>query len=165
MKKLIYTLLTVILLANMACQKKIDVEKETKTIKDLINNETQAYLQNDTSKALSYFINDDFQTHLNASCDGFRLLKGWEELSKNLKNRASTGFGDPRSTKDFFQIKVVGNTAWAIYKDNWTYVDYFADGGVVKDTVKAFYSICTMNLEKIENEWKISSFSSYSPGN
>lgn len=163
MKILVYVLFTVIFLASMSCQKKVDIEKETEAIKALIHNETQAYIQNDTAKVLSYYIHDNFQTRLQANCDSFRLYKGWNELSTLFKSFNTSGFNNPKNTKDFFQIKVVGDIAWAIYKDNWTYTTTVTSQGNMKDTLITGYLLCTMNLEKKVNEWKISSFSLYQP--
>jgi hypothetical protein len=163
MKKLIYVLLIAILLVGMSCKKKVDIVKETEAIKALIHNETQAFLQNDTAKILSYYIKDDFQTRLSASCDTFILNKGWKELSTFFKKINMGGFSNSKNTKDFIQIKVVGDAAWAIYKDKWSYVTTVTTLGSTKDTLITVYLLCTMNLEKKVNEWKISSLSLYQP--
>jgi hypothetical protein len=73
------------------------------------------------------------------------------------------GSSNPKNTKDFIQIKVVGDAAWAIYKDNWTYVTTVTTLSNKIDTLITGYLLCTMNLEKKVNEWKISSFSLYTP--
>ena len=168
MKKFYFIILSCVVLLIYACKPKVDIEKETEAIKALIHNETQAYLQNDTAKVLSYYIQDDYQTRLNASCDTIELYKGWKELSTFLKNSLA-GLSNPKNTKDFIQIKVISDAAWAIYKDNWTYT-FVAKirtdaAGTTRDTilVEQRYLLCTMNLEKKLNEWKISSFSIYSP--
>ena len=73
---------------------------------------------------------------------------------------------NPKNTKDFIQIKVIGDAAWAIYKDNWyaTIVKAVTVPGGMRDTIitRSDNFLCTMNLEKKVNEWKISSSSIYS---
>jgi hypothetical protein len=166
MKKIYFIILSCVVLLIYACKPKVDIEKETEAIKALIHSETQAFLQNDTAKVLSYYIQDDYQTRLNASCDTIELYKGWKELSTFLKNNPA-GVSNPKNTKDFIQIKVIGDAAWAIYKDNWTYTLVAHLSGIGRDTIIAStgFLLCTMNLEKKLNEWKISSFSIYSPNN
>ena len=166
MKKLNFIILSCLVLLIYACKPKVDIEKETEAIKALINSETQAFIQNDTAKVLSYYIQDDYQTRLSASCKTFELYKGWKELSTFFKNNPA-GMSNPKNTKDFIQIKVVGDAAWAIYKDNWTstlVAKLTIDAsGTTRDTIlitKSFL-LCTMNLEKKLNEWKISSLSIY----
>jgi hypothetical protein len=163
MKKLVYALLIIALLANLSCQKKVDVAKETAAIKDLIYNETKAYLQNDTAKLLSFYVRDDFQTRLSANCDTFKLYKGWKELSTFFESINMSGLSNPKNSKDFIQIKVEGDAAWAIFKDNWSYVTQVTIPKGKRDTIMTGYLLCTMNLEKKMNEWKISSFSLYNP--
>ena len=168
MKKFYFIILSCLVLLIYACKPKVDIEKETEAIKALIHGETQAFIQNDTAKVLSYYIQDDYQTRLSASCDTFELYKGWKELSALFKNNP-IGISNPENTKDFIQIKVTGESAWAIYKDNWTYaiVKAVPVPGGMRDTIITTTSnlLCTMNLEKKVNEWKISSFSIYSPNN
>jgi ketosteroid isomerase-like protein len=168
MKKPYFIIIPCVVLIFYACKPKVDIEKETEAIKALINNETQAFLQNDTAKVLSYYIQDDYQTRLSVSCDTVRLYKGWKELSAFFKNVNLTGMSNPKNTKDFIQIKVTGDAAWAIYRDNWTNthvaVVQVDASGRMRDTIVISQSslLCTMNLEKKLNEWKISSFSIFS---
>ena len=166
MKKLYFIILSCAVLLIYACKPKVDIEKETEAIKALIHNETQAFLQNDTAKVLSYYVQDDYQTRLSASCDTVELYKGWKELSTFYKNNP-VKVTNPENTKDFIQIKVIGDAAWAIYKDNWTYTLVATLPCIKKDTMitTSGYMLCTMNLEKKLNEWKISSFSIYRPKN
>jgi hypothetical protein len=169
MKNLYFIILSCIVLLFYACKPKVDIEKETEAIKALINNETQAFLQKDTAKVLSYYVHDAFQTRLSADCDTVILYRGWREVSEYFKNINLDGFRNPRNTKDFIQIKVMDDAAWAIYKDNWTYdlVRNIPVPGGMRDTIITVSGniFCTMNLEKKADEWKISGFSLYSLNN
>jgi hypothetical protein len=164
MKKFYFIILSCAVLLIYACKPKFDIEKETEAIKALIQSETQAFIQNDTAKVLSYYIQDDYQTRLSVGWDTIELYKGWKELSTFFKNNPVQR-SNPKSTKDFIQIKVIGDAAWAIYEDNWTYT--FVQkvrtdaAGTTRDTIlrELRNNLCTMNLEKKLNEWKISSLS------
>jgi ketosteroid isomerase-like protein len=138
-----------------SCKAKIDSEKEKEAIKTLIYNETQAYIQKDTAKLFSYYVKDDNQTRLTMRCDTFQLYRGWGEISTLLKNPDFTNIANIKDTKDFIQVKVIGDAAWAIYKDNWSYDN---KGTPISGTL-----LCTMVLEKKTDGWKISAFSIFSP--
>jgi hypothetical protein len=162
MKKIYFIILSCVVLLIYACKPKVEIGKETEAIKTLIQSETQAFLKNDTAKVLSYYIQDNYQTRLNVSCDTIQLYKGWKELSNFFKNNP-VEISNPKNTKDFIQIKVIGDAAWAIYKDNWTYtlVKSIPVPGGMADTIITVTGnlLCTMNLEKKLDEWKISSLS------
>jgi ketosteroid isomerase-like protein len=169
MKNFCFIIVAFMVLLIYACKPKVDIVKETEAIKALIHNETQAFLSNDTAKVLSYYIQDDYQTRLSASCDSVKIYKGWKELSTLFKNVNSSGMSNPENTKDFIQIKVIGDAAWAIYRDNWTNtlvakVTLDASGRTADTIITTHVNLlCTMNLEKKLNEWKISGFSIYRP--
>ena len=169
MKKFYFIIFPCVVLLFYACKPKVDIEKETEAIKALIHNETQAFLQNDTAKVLSYYVQDDYQTRLSASCDTLVIYRGWKELSAFFKNANTAGMSNPKNTKEFIQIKVIGDAAWAIYKDNWEYslIKTISVPGSTRDTIITTTGslLCTMNLEKKVNEWKISGFSIFSPNN
>ena len=151
MKKYLWAIVVVILFAGISCQEKIDIEKEKEAIKTVISDESQAYMQQDTAKLFSYYIKDDNQIRLATSCDTIQLYRGWGEISSLLKNADFTGYSDIKNSKDFINIKVIGNVAWAMYKDIWT-ANY-------DETTTKSILYCTMILEKDANEWKISGFS------
>jgi len=151
MKKYLWAIVVVILFAGISCQEKIDIEKEKEAIKTVISDESQAYMQQDTAKLFSYYIKDDNQIRLATSCDTIQLYRGWGEISTLLMNADFTGYSDIKNSKDFIHIKVIGNVAWAMYKDIWT--------GNYYETPTTSILYCTMILEKVDNEWKISGFS------
>jgi ketosteroid isomerase-like protein len=146
-------LFTLFLLVGISCEKKVDIEKEKEAIKALIYNESQTFMQKDTAKLFSYYIQDDNQTRLTMGCDTIQLYRGWGKISSLLKNADFAGMSNIKNSKDFIHIKVMGDVAWAMYKDIWT---YNSKEITVKNTL-----FCTMILEKKVNEWKISGFSFY----
>ena len=157
MKKYLWTFVVVILFAGTSCEEKIDIEKEKEAIKTVIFDESQAYMQQDTARLFSYYIKDVNQTRLATSCDTIQFYRGWGEISTLFKNADFTGYSNIKNSKDFINIKVIGNVAWAMYKDIWT--------GNYYETPMESTLYCTMILEKVANEWKISGFSINSRSN
>ncbi|NTW43940.1 MAG: nuclear transport factor 2 family protein [Anaerolineaceae bacterium] len=158
MKKIVFFLISAILIFLSSCKTslepiKVDVEAEKEAIKAVIFNETQSWIDKDMAKFNSFYIQDDYQTRVMATCDTMMITKGWSNLSQQMSNVNWSGIEDVRYTKDFMEIKVMDNTAWAIYKENQTYK---RDG-----TDSAVDLLLTMVLEKKEGTWKISCFSIY----
>lgn len=151
MKRYLLTLFTLLLIIATSCEEKVDIEKEKEAIKTVIFNESQAYMQQDTAELFSYYIKDDNQMRLATSCDTIQIYRGWEAISTLLKNADFTGYSNIENSKDFIHIKVIGNVAWTMYKDIWT--------GNYNDTPITSTLYCTMILEKVADEWKISGFS------
>jgi ketosteroid isomerase-like protein len=153
MKKSAFLILPVMIpfIFLTSCKHKVDLEKEKEAIKAVIYNETQAYLQKDTAKIFSYYVRDSFQTRLTVNCDTFTVRKGWNEVSALFLNSYNTSISNPKNSKEFLQIKVIGDAAWVMYIDNW---NYDLNGSLVAGKL-----LNTMILEKKENEWKISGFS------
>jgi hypothetical protein len=155
MKESVSLVLTMVIpfIIFSSCNPKIDIENEKEAIKTLINNETQAALQKDTAKISQFYIHDDSQTRVSASCDTFFLFRGWDEISTLIVDYDMSGFTNIKFSKDFYQIKVIGDAAWAIYKDTWTFNQ--------NDTATNMNILLMMSLEKKNNEWKISGLSEY----
>jgi len=153
MKKSVFLILLAMIpfIFFSSCKPKVDVEKEKEAIKAVIYNETQAYLLKDTSKVFSYYIRDSFQTRFTISCDTFTVRKGWNEVSALFKSPNLASLSNPKNSKEFLQIKIIGDVAWVMYIDNW---NYDLNGSPVVGKL-----LNTMILENKENEWKISGFS------
>jgi ketosteroid isomerase-like protein len=151
MKNWLIYLLFIFLVAGTACVKKVDITKEKEAIKALISNETQAFLKQDTAKLSSFYIHDEDQTRLSMQCDTVNLYRGWRELSPVLNKADLSAYNEIKNTKEFLNVKVIGNVAWAMYKDIWT--------GKRNDQPLNITIYCTMILEKVAGEWKISGFS------
>lgn len=156
MKKYSLVLFALLIIAGTSCVKKTDIEKEKEAIKALVYNETQAYLQKDTAKLFSCYVQDDNQTRLTTQRDTFQLYRGWEKISTLLRNADFSGYNNLKDTKEFIHIKVMGNAAWAMFKDIWT--------ATKNETPITNILYCTMIFEKQANEWKISAFSFGVPG-
>lgn len=151
MKKLLFFLLSTFLVAFIACEKTVDITKEKEAIKALISNETQAFLKQDTEKLSSFYIHDEDQTRLSMQCDTVNLYRGWREVSSLLNKADLSAYNEIKNTKEFLNVKIMGNVAWAMYKDNWI--------GKRNDQPINITIYCTMILEKVAGVWKISGFS------
>jgi ketosteroid isomerase-like protein len=151
MNRYLLTSFALLFLVVTSCKEKVDTAKEEEAIKTVIYGESQAYLQQDTARMFSYYIQDDNQTRLTTSSDTVRFFRGWDKIAPLFKNADFTGYSNIKNTKDFIHIKVMGNAAWAMYKDIWT--------GDINDTTITSTLYCTMILEKVADDWKISGFS------
>lgn len=153
MKKLLLLFIAFVLMAGTSCQKKIDIAKEKEAIKAVIFGETKAWVDRDNKKFFDYYIQDEYQTRISARCDTFSIVHGWKNLSAMFEGVKWTGIENFKYSKEFVDIKVLGNAAWAIYKETQTYD---------KAGVPTKYDLLlTMVLEKKSEAWKISCFSIY----
>jgi hypothetical protein len=158
MKKTMFFLVPVVLIFLSSCKPKVepakvDVEAEKDSIKAVIFNETKSWIDRDMAKFNSFYIQDEYQTRVMATCDTVSITKGWDKLSKQMGSIDWTGIENIKYSKDFVEIKVMDNTAWAIYKEHQTYKRNGADSAVDL--------LLTMVLEKKDGNWKISCLSIY----
>ena len=155
MKKILCFILSAVVLGFFltACKPKVDVEKEKAAVKAVIYGETQAWLDKDTAKFNAYYVQDKFQTRLVAQCDTSYAIHGWDKLAPVMDNINWTGIENFKFSKDFIDIKVMGNVAWAIYKETQSYSQ--------NGTSYKYDLLPVMVLEKISNNWKISCLTIY----
>ena len=156
MKKIIFPILIISLIAGgSSCQKKIDIEKEKEAIKAVIEEETNAFMDNDYDRFAATYVQDKTFIRLNArKADydfivgwGYNYIVGWEGIATSFKD----GFqGNPdtllyRFENSNYKIKVYPESAWAVYDENW----YDRQGALVELNIDVRF------LEKVNGEWKI----------
>ena len=156
MKKIIFPILILLLIAGgSSCQKEIDIEKEKEAIKAVIEEETNAFMDNDYDRFAATYVQDKTFIRLNArKADydfivgwGYNYIVGWEEISLAFRENSE---GNPdtllyRFENSNYKIKVYPESAWAVYDENW----YDRDGELVE------FNIDVRFLEKVDGEWKI----------
>ena len=71
MKKYLWTLFAIILLAGTSCQEKIDIEKEKAAIIAVIEEETNAFRDRDFDRFAATYVQDKTFIRLNASKDDY----------------------------------------------------------------------------------------------
>lgn len=153
MKNLKTLILSFMVLLLASCQEKTDIEAEKQAIIDVINAETQAYLDFDFDKVISYYVQDSLNFRLTTGADDHVFLEGWDEVEAFFKSDLIDGDANtPPNThinveKDNYRIKVYENSAYVICTERWTYTT--ADNVVEIDSRQVRF------MEKVDGEWKI----------
>ena len=147
MKKYVFTLFALILLAGTSCQEKIDIEKEKAAIISVIEEETNAYLARDFDRLVATHVQDETNVRLGAGKSGYDYVVGWEEISSGFKeaienNPESDG---SKEVKTNYKIKVYGESAWAVFDNDL----YNSEGELTNKSIHVEF------LEKVDGEWKI----------
>ena len=112
------TLLAVIWMVS--CRPSIDVEAEKQAIIDVINAETEAYLDFDFEKVKSFYLQDSLNFRLTTGADDHVFLDGWVEIESFFRNELIDG--NPhvpadthiKVTKDDYRIRVFENSAFVL---------------------------------------------------
>jgi hypothetical protein len=156
MKNIAVTLSSVLILMFFltSCHKKVDVKAEEAAIKAVINAETQAWIDKNPEKMKQYYIHDAYQSRVNIQDSVYTFAMGWDKRAIAIDTLAK--YADWRGVdkfsvkKDFMAIKVMGNVAWAIFKETQDMTYYGSPARTI--------AIITIVLEKVNDQWKISCF-------
>jgi hypothetical protein len=136
------------------CKNKENNEDDVEAIKEVINAETQAWIDKNPDKMKEYYIQDEYQTRLNIQDSVYTIATGWDKRSIAIDTLAKyadwVGVDEFTVNKEFLAIKVMGNTAWAILKETQNMVYYGSPATAV--------ALITIVLEKKNKDWKISCF-------
>ncbi|MCK4879268.1 MAG: hypothetical protein KAS82_01365 [Bacteroidales bacterium] len=150
-----YTILSALIIAAFAvtgCEKAIDYEKEKAAIIEVMNIETQTYIDRDFEAMYSTHVQDSTNIRLTAGADNYVFAEGWENVSKHMTgDETEDDLGiDLHITveKENFRFKICPQSAFVICNQKW--ISSFDD-----DTTE-IKSIQVRYLEKIDGEWKIS---------
>lgn len=150
-KGLFFIVLSILVMSS--CQTPVDVEAEKAAIIQVINAETQAYLDYDYEKVISYFVQDSLNFRLSSGADDHVFMEGWNEVDSFFKTDivqgAESGLTDTHVTvtKDDYRIKVYEHTAYVICTETWTYTTDANDLEIESRQVRF--------MEKVDGEWKI----------
>lgn len=153
MKISVFITATAFLVMLSACEKPIDYDAEKKAIIDVINAETQAYMDFDFEKVISYYVHDSLNFRLTTGADDHVFLEGWDEVEDFFrKDLIESDPNIPPDThvkvaKDNYRIKVYQDAAYVICTERWTYT--------TKDKVIEIDSRQVRFMEKDDGEWKI----------
>lgn len=141
------------LMLMVSCQEKIDQELEKKAIIDVINAETQAYMDFDFEKVISYYVQDSLNFRLTIGADDYVYLEGWEQVANFFRgDLIESNPNSPNDThinveKDNYRIKVYQNSAYVLCTERWTYT--------TPDNVIEIDSRQVRFMEKEDGDWKI----------
>lgn len=144
----------VLVFSLSSCKSKTDAASDEEAIKSVINAETQAWIDKDIDKQKSYFIQDAYQTRVNIQDSVYYITTGWDKRSTEIDTVTKyvdwVGVDQFKIEKEFLTTKIMGNTAWTIFRETQTMTYY----GSPATSVSLIYVV----LEKIKDEWKISCF-------
>lgn len=137
----------------ISCNRTIDYEKEKQAIIDVVNGETQAYMDVDFEKLISYYVKDSLNFRLTTGADDYVFLEGWDQVEAFFREDMIEN--DPnlpinthvKVEKDNFRIKVYKESAYVICDEKWTYTQ--------PDEMIEINSRQVRFLEKVDDEWKI----------
>ena len=141
------------ILFMISCQQQVDVETEKKAIIEVINAETQAYMDFDFEKVISYYVKDSLNFRLTTGADDHVFLEGWEEVKAFFRNELiESNPNTPENThvsveKNNYRIKVYEHAAYVICNEKWTYT--------MPDDQIEIESRQVRFMEKVNGEWKI----------
>jgi hypothetical protein len=151
MKKIFFPFLLLFILIFYACEEKLDVNKEKEAIIAALNGESEAYLAMDSTKWMSYWVQDDLTLRVDASKNSYSA-QGWKELHKSMKETMENdtimaNYKDLKFTKSDFNIKVYEDCAWAYFNEKFT--------GSYKGEPIETDDMQLRILEKVDGQWKI----------
>lgn len=153
MKNFAFTVTLFSIFFMISCQQQVDVEAEKKAIIDVINAETQAYMDFDFEEVISYYVHDSLNFRLTTGADDHVFLEGWEEVEAFFRDELiDSNPNTPENThiaveKNNYRIKVYEQAAYVICSEKWTYT--------MPDDVIEIESRQVRFMEKVDGEWKI----------
>lgn len=146
----IWTACTVVLMFA-GCQDQIDYEKERQAIIDVINLETQSYVDRDMETAFSTHVHDSLNMRLTAGADDYVFIQGWEAHARHLAGDATEDDLGPdmhiHVEKSNYRMRIHPTSAFVVCDQTWT--------SAYEDDTTEIKSIQVRFLEKIDGEWKI----------
>ncbi|MEX0982436.1 MAG: hypothetical protein WD577_08540 [Bacteroidales bacterium] len=146
-------IMTLSVIWMVSCRTNTDVEKEKKAIIDVINAETDAYLEFDFEKVKSFYVHDTLNFRLTSGADDHVFLEGWDEIELFFRDELIRG--NPHTpadthinvSKNNYRIKVYEHSAYVLCSENWTYT--------MPEKRIEINSLQVRFMEKVDSEWKI----------
>ncbi len=153
MRRFIWLLLALILVAGSSCEQIVNVEKEKEAILAVLLEESAAYTAGDKERVFAVHMKDDLETRLELGVHGYNAYIGWDEIKTLLGDATDAWQGDHAvNTKEDVIMKVTGKSAWIACNNVWK--------STFEGEDSSFSNVQIVFLEKVKGEWKIS-FSTY----
>jgi ketosteroid isomerase-like protein len=151
MKRFFFPFLLLFILIFSACQEKLDVAKEKEAIIAALKGESDAYLAMDSTKWMSYWVQDDLTLRVDVSEESYNIM-GWKQMYETMKanmqnDTVLADYKDMKFTKSDYVIKVHPDCAWAFFNEKFT-ATYKGEPIETEDTQVRI-------LEKVDGQWKI----------
>ena len=151
MKKLALFTPVLIMVTVISCKARMDVAKEKEDIIAVIENEKEAYFNQDYSGISEAWIQEPSSYKIYMNENGNILFDGWDAISKHdQENLQDTSWDRSQVRMDFsnYRINVIDNTAWVLF-------DCHNNGIVQGDTISILDTRIYV-LKKVEGNWKFS---------
>jgi len=139
MKKYLWPLFAILLLAGTSCQGKIDIEKEKEAIIAVIQDEKDGVTNMDIEQWSKNVLQDPSYTWIASTSDEYWLSRGYSEQLDWIKELWSNRDPDANHDRIEFEVmelKISSQAAWAV--------------------ISVTGRIETLFLEKVEGTWLIS---------
>ncbi len=149
MKKLIYLSWALILMSIIACTEKINIEKEEDAIKNVIEEEKNAFINQDSVRVSTLWVHKPSSLKIYMTEDGPIEFLGWDKIFEHDKENMSEFSSDNKNTSLIFSdylFNIYNNNAWLTLKATWD--------GIYKGEKMHLEQKRILAFEKIEGKWK-----------
>ncbi len=144
---------TICFIYLVSCDSSVNQESEKQAIIDVINAETDAYLDFNFEKVKSFYVQDSLNFRLTTGADDHVFLEGWDEIESFFRQELIEGNPHVQTdthinvTKDDYRIRMYDESAYVLCTEKWTYN--------LPDRVIEIKSRQVRFMEKVDGEWKI----------
>lgn len=144
-----------LLLFSCQQEKTIASEAVNEKIKEVVTEETRAYMEKDYEKWASYWDHTDDVLRLDVTKTGFAQTRGWDKSGGNLETFFTENPAPITSTFENSNYLIFHDTnlAWVAFDQKWTTMA--GEESVAKATI---------TLVKKHNSWKIISYTAIQYG-
>jgi hypothetical protein len=144
--------LAIVALTFSGCQTPLDYEKERAAIIEVMEKETQSYIDRDFEAMYSTHVHDSLNIRLTAGADNYVFAEGWENVSKHMSGEETEDDLGPdihiNVERANYRMRIYPESAFVVFDQKWI-------SSYDEDTI-SINSIQVRFLEKIDGEWKIS---------
>jgi hypothetical protein len=155
MKKLIL-IATTIFLAGTSCQEKIDIQKEKEAIKAVIEQESNAYFNQDYVAMGETIVKEPSSVKMYMYQKGQFRYEGWDKINaQNQKETSDTTWNRKLFKGRFlnYKIDVMDNSAWVLCDKHFEGI--YKGESMTSDNSRIYV------LKKVDNKWKIALIAMY----
>jgi hypothetical protein len=145
MKKTFSVAALVMLTAILYCQQNMEIQKEKKAIKAVIEEETNAYHDKDFDRFAATFVQDESIVKLIVNRNGTEIVEGWENIGSIMKEHFNN-FPDSTENNDIktnYKIRIYDDCAWVTFDEERINDE--------SDSIELGMNI----LEIVDGKWKI----------
>ena len=152
MRRYLWPLFAILLLAGTSCQQNIEKEKEA--ILAVLQEEAEASVSKDIERLFAVHVKDSLESRMELGIYGYNTFRGWDEVQTLIGDfmEGDMQLENPVNHKENMILKVAGKSAWLTCDNIWEWTVDGHSGG--------YNNIQILFLEKIKGDWKIS-FSAY----